>query len=140
MTSNVILGQWVNKSVENGLDDPYKTSYCDSKETTTVYLKLEMVDNKIALYVKGGYFCDEEIYVETAFLVDGKYEKYNFNGITINNDILVFIGNLGAETCFETFKKSTLMIVRSNDKTCGSDIYSFDMKNSSSAYNFVLNQ
>jgi hypothetical protein len=135
------FSQWVNKSVDNGLDTPYKIAYCDSKQTTTFYAKLEKSTNGMAFYVSGGYFCEDAILVDLAFKVNGEWKKYQFVGTTSSSKSSLFIiDDLTTDACFEHFKSATDMVMRINDNVCGSDDYTFNMTNSTNSYNFVYNQ
>ena len=135
------FSQWTTQAVDNGLDKPYKIAYCDSKETSTFYAKLEKTSKGMAFYVSGGYFCEDIILVDVSFQVKGEWKKYQFVGSTSSSKKTLFIiDDLTTQTCFEDFKSATDMVMRINDKVCGNDDYSFSMSNSTSSYNFVFNQ
>jgi hypothetical protein len=135
------FSQWMTKAVDNGLDNPYKIAYCDSKQTDTFYAKLEKTSKGTAFYVSGGYFCEDAILVDLAFKVDGEWKKYQFVGYTSSSKKSLFIiDDLTTQTCLEDFKSATDMVMRINDNVCGSDDYTFNMANSTSSYNFVFNQ
>lgn len=61
--------QWVNKSVKNDFDEPYRICYTESSNSN--YLKLENVDGEISFYMQGGYYCDENPLIDLAFIVKG---------------------------------------------------------------------
>jgi hypothetical protein len=135
------FSQWVTKAVDNGLDNPYKIAYCDSKETSTFYAKLEKTTLGMGFYVSGGYFCDDYSYVDISFLIGAEWKRYRYLGKkSTSSETLFILDDITTTDCFEDFKKASSMIMRINDDTCGADIYRFTMTNSTSAYNFVFNQ
>lgn len=141
MLSGVAFGQWKTESVDNGLDTPYKIAYCDSKQTSTFYAKLEKTSLGMAFYVSGGYFCENKILVDLGLKVNGEWKKYQFVGEPSSSKKTLFIiDDLTSETCFQDFKSASEMVMRINDYVCGSDDYTFNMTNSTSSYNYVFNQ
>jgi len=135
------FSQWVTKAIDNGLDNPYKIAYCDSKLSDSFYAKMEKSQSKMAFYVSGGFFCEDAILVDVAFKVNGEWKKYQFVGTTSSTKKTLFIiDDLTTSTCFEDFKSATDMVMRISDNVCGSEDYSFNMANSTNAYNFVNNQ
>ena len=141
LLSGKAFGQWVNKSVDNGLDNPYKIAYCDSKQSSMFYAKLEKTSKGTAFYVSGGYFCEDAILVDVSFKVNEEWKKYQFVGTTSSSKKSLFIiDDLTSQTCFEDFKSATDMFMRIKDNVCGSDDYTFNMTNSTNSYNFVFNQ
>lgn len=138
LASTSLFGQWLTQSVDNGLDAPYNIAYCDSKETSTFYAKLEKTSKGIAFYVSGGYFCDEIMVVDAGFKVNGEWKKYKFTGELSSSKKTVFLlDDLTSSTCFEDFKNATDLVIRINDVTCGKSDYTFSMTNSTNSYNFV---
>jgi hypothetical protein len=139
MTSS-LFSQWVNLTAGEG-SAKYNIAYCDSKETPTVYCKLEKSDDEILFYLSGGYFCEDYIDVTVDFLVNLKWEQFKFQAIRSESAKTLFIiDNITLSSCFESFKKSSSMIIGINDLTCGYDFYTFSMTNSTKSYDFVLKQ
>lgn len=145
LTFNNAFGQWVNKFVDNGFDEPYKICYNSAKNDDDVLAKLEFADydgsGRIIFYIQGGYFCGETIKADISFLVNGVYEKYSTNGdVASDHESLFLIHDLRNDIILENFKKASMMKIRINDDICGEEIYTFSMTGSTSAYNYVLNQ
>lgn len=140
MTIGLVLSytasaQWVSKTVDNGLDDPYKIAYTESGGR---FLKLENIDGKILFYLDGGYTCEERVNVDLSFMVKGEYKKYSFYAVTSEDSKAVFMmTNLLTQDCLEDFKASTTVKMRVNDVTCGAEIYEFKMSGSTAALNFM---
>ena len=130
--------QWVYKTVDNGLDSPYKIAYTESGGK---FLKLENIDGKLLFYLEGGFTCDTRVIVELSFMVKGEYKKYSFNGVTSEDSKAVYIiSNLLNQDCLDDFKASSMIKMRVNDITCGTVIYEFKMSGSTAACNFMVNE
>jgi len=131
-----INAQWVNKTVNNDFDDPYRICY--TAPNNGVILKLENVEGLISFYLSGGYYCDESPVVDLSFIVNGVAKKYSREcSISSDNKIVWLINDLLIEEMLTDFKNCNTLKVRVNDYTCSSEIYSFNMSGSSSAINFI---
>ena len=130
--------QWVYKTITDGFDDPYKIAYTDNP--TGAYLKMENVDGKIAFYIKGGYFCDDQVTYDFVFQLG--QEVYKVSGIGLkseSSDMIFFTPNLLDEE-FQTvdwFKKCSKLKIRINETYCSTEYYEFNMSKSSSALDFM---
>ena len=131
-----INAQWVNKTINNDFDDPYRICY--TAPNNGVILKLENVEGLISFYLSGGYYCDESPVVDLSFIVNGVAKKYSREcSISSDNKIVWLINDLLIEEMLTDFKNCNILKVRVNDYTCSSEIYSFNMSGSSSAINFI---
>ena len=83
--------QWINKSVKNDFDAPYRICHTSLKQSE--YLKLENVDGEIVFYMQGGYYCDDYPYIDMVLYVNGETKRYTFSGIksTDSNDFGFFV-------------------------------------------------
>lgn len=141
LTFNNAFSQWVNKSVNNGFDEPYKIAYNRSKENNNIMVKLENVDDEIAFYIQGDFFCESDVRVDISFLINGEYKKYFATGtLSSDNTCLFLIDDMRSDVTLNDFKMSSAMKMRVNDPTCGELILNFSMAGSTSAMNFVKNQ
>ena len=134
--ANVSLAQWTNKNVDNGFDDPYKICY--TKESNKAILKLENVDGEIALYLQGGYFCDDNLRVDISLMVNGQWEKYSTIGTKSEDSKAVFlIDDLASSELIINFLNATSIKLRVNETYCETEYYQFNMSGSTSAYKFI---
>jgi hypothetical protein len=129
--------QWVNKSVNNDFDAPYRICHTNLKQDQ--YLKLENVEGEIAFYMDGGYYCDENPTVDLAFIINGAVKNFSVNStISLDKETVWIIDNLLVHPeIISAFKSCSTLKVRVNDSVCGSDTYSFSMSGSTSALNFI---
>jgi hypothetical protein len=128
--------QWINKSVKNDFDAPYRICYTNLQQHE--YLKLENVDGEIVFYMQGGYYCDENPVVDLSFIVNGVAKKYSREcSISSDNETVWLINDLLIEEMLSDFKNCSILKVRVNDYTCSSEIYSFNMSGSQSAISFI---
>jgi len=135
--SNVSLGQWVLKNVNNAFDDPYKICYSNS--SNGVIMKLENLDGPIVFYLSNGYFCDEVISTDISYLVNGVYKRYNVNAITSKDKTALFlVVDLLSYDMAKDFRNASSVSIRVNETHCRSDIYEFNMMNSSKALDFIV--
>lgn len=135
-TSIASFSQWTFKTVNNGLDEPYKIAY--SKSDNSTVLKLEKTSNGIAFYIQGGYHCEEYPSVDLSFNVAGEYKRYSLSAYTSSDREAVFlIDDLLSSEILEDFKKSSELTIRINETYCHSDLYKFSMSKSESALNFI---
>jgi hypothetical protein len=131
--------QWINKSVNNDFDAPYRICYTETNNSG--YLKLENIDGLISFYIKGGYYCDDNPIVDLSFIVKGVIKKYIINTtISESNEIVWLIDDLMNTEFIEDFKSCSTLKLRVNDSVCGSETYSFNMAGSTSAINFITNK
>lgn len=129
--------QWVNKSVKNDFDAPYRICYTNLKQNE--YLKLENVDGEIVFYMQGGYYCDEAPRIDLAFIINGVAKNFSVDGsISSDNEAVWIIHNLLENSDIVlAFKTCSTLKVRVNDSVCGTNTYSFNMSGSTSAINFI---
>lgn len=129
--------QWVNRTINNDFDAPYKICYTDSKQST--FLKLENISGEIYFYMGGGYFCDEAPIIDLAFIINGVATNFSLEGsISSDNKSLWIIDNLlEDEEILKAFKDCSILKIRINDSVCSSETHSFNMSGSTSAINFI---
>lgn len=129
--------QWVNKTVDNGFDNPYRICY--TAEHNDAILKLENVDGSIYFYLQGGYTCDEYPTVDLSFLVNESWVKYS-EPMVVSEDrkIIWIVNNLYESNILSDFKMCSTLKIRVNDISCSSEIFTFNMSGSSSALKFII--
>lgn len=136
---NSFNAQWSYQTVDNSFDEPYKIA--NSNRNNNAILKLENVYGDIAFYLQGGYFCDEEPTVEMIFIVNGQNKKYYLSATkSADNTCLFLIENLAESNIFTDFKACSSMKIRVNESYCQTEVYTFNMAKSTTAFNYVLNQ
>lgn len=137
LTSNA---QWVTKSVNNGIDDPYRIAFCvDTRDKAL--LKLEESQGLIALYITGSYFCDDETTVDIAMTIGKDVNRYHFIAMRSQDHKTVFFVADILNDDFADFRKDFIsassLIIRVNESHCTSDIYKFIMTGSTKALEFM---
>lgn len=131
--------QWTNKNVDNGFDDPYRICYTETNNLG--YLKLENVDGQIYFYINGKYCCDDSPVIDLSFIVNGQPVKYYCTGaVSENRETIYILDDFLNSAVVESFKYCTTLNIRVNDTVCHNEIYSFNMKGSASAINFITNK
>lgn len=140
LMAKTTYSQWVFKTIDNGIDVPYKIAYCTSSDKKGL-LKMEQGDEGVALYLTGSYFCDENPSVDVALMVNGEPQRYNFYGYKSqdNETVFIIVNMLDEDRVqfLKDFKMCTKFIIRINETHCTSDIYSFNMLNSIKAFEFM---
>lgn len=141
--AQISFGQWTYKTVNNGLDDPYKICY--NENIFEELFKMEQTDNGDALtvYIKAQGLCDESgINTDLAFLVNGKWIKYDFTCNSIKDNMIVVIGNILSEDNKDIlyyFKVASKIKFRFNYEDCEETTHEFNMTGSTKAINFMTN-
>jgi len=131
--------QWVNKTINNGFDEPYRICYTATNNLG--YLKLENVDGQIYFYLNGKYCCDDSPVVNLSFIVNGVTVKYYCTAnVGDNKDVVWILEDFLNSTVVESFKNCSTLNIRVNDTVCNEEIYSFNMSGSTSALNFIINK
>jgi hypothetical protein len=164
---NLTFGQWKTELIDNQLDAPTKTAYCNEQNGSSV-LKLININNQIVLMLTGLEVCKVE-YIDVALVVNGISKKYmlitfrkiNQSGLLLDDNILVYseaeklnedVGRINVMSPFynstssltnflSDFKSCTKMIIRprqSQSPCASSIIYNFIMTGSTKAINFVI--
>jgi hypothetical protein len=130
--------QWSYERVDNGFDDPYRIAY--TKVNNNAILKLENVGGSIAFYLQGKYFCDPYPMVEMSFLVGSEYKKFYVEGVlNDDSDCIFLLNDINGSNILDAFKSCSIMKLRVNDTDCSTEIYTFNMTKSSSAFTYILN-
>lgn len=144
------LAQWQTKTVNNHLDDPYRIAYCKDVSRNT-YLKLERVihcdmrdslfvcDTQVALYITGGYYCDDNLVVDLGFVVGNDSRRFSVTGTKSGDAETVFIlDDLRADKdVLAAFQQCSSLVVRVNESHCDDDYYKFNMTGSFRALRFI---
>lgn len=144
------LAQWQTKTVDNHLDDPYRIAFCKDV-SRNAYLKLERViqcdmrdsllvcDTQVALYISGGYYCDENLIVDLGFVVGDNSRKFSVTGTKSGDAETVFIlDDLRADKdVLAAFQQCSSLVVRVNESHCDDDYYKFNMTGSIKALRFI---
>jgi hypothetical protein len=132
--------QWVSKTVNNGIDEPYRIAYCRSSDETAS-LKLEKVDSSVAFYLSGGYHCDGYSSVDIGLTIGSETKRYSFETWTSSDKRTVFIlddiRSVENVEFLKDFQRSTKLSIRINESHCENDYYSFIMTGSTRALNFI---
>jgi len=137
--SQISYSQWVNKNVDNKIDEPYKITYCYSNNKTGV-IKLENVGGKVGFYISGGYYCDDYPYIDMALNVNGETKIYTFSGIkSTDSHTLFIIDDILTEypDFLEHFKKSSSLLMRIDETHCTDNYYEFNISGSNKAVEFI---
>lgn len=141
--TNMAYSQWVFQTVDNGIDVPYKIAYNSSSDKKAI-LKMEQSREGVALYVSGSYFCDESPSIDVALMVNSEPQRYRFYGFksSDNETVFILLNMLESEQAqfLRDFKASTKFIVRINETHCTSDIFTFNMMNSTKAFEFMAKE
>jgi hypothetical protein len=136
---SISFSQWKMRSVDNGFDEPYKIAL--TAKNNGSFLKLENVEGDIFFYIQEGYFCDEEPLVELVFVVNGQNVKYSiYASNNSEGDCVFFCTDLMNNEMLNAFKKCSSVKIRINQDYCDTYVYTFNMSQSTSALNFVINQ
>lgn len=136
LTVGLVNAQWTKKTVNNGLDEPYKICY--TATNNGAFLKLEGDASEIAFYVAGGYYCEDSPLVDISFLVNNQWQRHSLWGnTTSDNKAVFFTMNLQNEPFFKDFLNATSVKLRVNETYCENEVYQFNMTGSTSAFNFL---
>lgn len=136
MVLSIGHSQWSYKTINNGFDDPYRVAY--TAQNNGAILKLEKVGDEVSFYITGGYYCDENPIVNLVFVVDGKDDKFYSESHTSSDNETVFImDNILTSNLLNPFKNCTSIRIRVNESYCDTKTYTFNMKGSTAALNFI---
>ena len=131
-----VNAQWTYKAVNDDFDGSFKVAYTET--VNNAWLKLELSDGDVAFFIKGGYYCDAKPSIDLVFLVNGEPKKYTVTGFTSEDRNIVFIDlYLNKSEMLESFKNASKLKITINQEVCTDDVYIFDMKNSTAAFNFI---
>jgi hypothetical protein len=135
--SCIANGQWVNKKVDNGFDDPYKICYTES--SGEILLKMENIGGEIGLYLSGDFWCETDPIVDFSFLVGEEYIRYSDVCVVAGefNNILIITTDIEISNIFSDFKKCTKLKIRVNQTDCDNRLYTFNMTGSTAAFKFI---
>jgi hypothetical protein len=140
LSVGVCKAQWVNKTSDNGFDDPYNYSICTAAENNRIWLKLEkLTDSSVLLYIFMMYVCKDKPLIDYSFKTDTGYFKTSDIGLKDDEGKRIYLmyelslnNTLGNIWC-----RSLQLRIRISDGACGTDIYTFNMTGSASALRWV---
>jgi hypothetical protein len=131
--------QWSYRTVNNGFDDPYRIAY--TARSNGAILKLEKVEDRISFYITGEYYCEEYPVVDLVFIVNGQELKfYSESHTSSDNDAVFIMDDILTSNLLDPFKSCSLIRVRVNESYCSTKTYSFNMKGSSAALNYIKSE
>lgn len=139
MVLSVGHSQWTYKVVNNGFDDPYRVAYTAVNDGAI--LKLEKVENIVAFYITGGYYCEDYPIVDLVFVVNGEDVKFYCEATTADDRETVFIiDDILTSNALDAFKNCSILKVRVNESYCDTKTYFFNMKGSTAALNYIKSE
>lgn len=139
MMLSVGHSQWTYKVVNNGFDDPYRVAYTAVNDGAI--LKLEKVENIVAFYITGGYYCEDYPIVDLVFVVNGEDIKFYCEATTADDRETVFIiDDILTSNALDEFKNCSILKVRVNESYCDTKTYFFNMKGSTAALNYIKSE
>jgi len=139
---NLSNAQWVYKTINNSIDPSYKIAYDRSTDDSAV-LKMEKTHEGLALYLSGGYHCDENTTVDIAMIVGKETFRYTFQAYKSSDSQTIFIiddllsEDLEIQTFLSNFKSCSKFLIRINESHCTDDYYEFLMTGSTKAVEFM---
>jgi hypothetical protein len=132
-----VSAQWVNKTIDNGFDTPFKKAYVnDADNNCLLILEEGLVEPFMAIV--GLFYCDDIAIVDFVFTVNGNKQHFTVNAYKSDDDVYYFKESIWTAEFKQAFISSTTLKVRINQEYCGSDMYSFNMSKSTAAYNFIV--
>lgn len=138
LISNISIAQWKYETVNKPFETPYPIAY--NRNAANALLKLENADGTIVFYLTDVYFCTEYPTVDISFLINGKREEYTKECFRSDDGETIFISldAEGLEDFVPNFKAATSISLKVNEEgDCTTYIYTFDMKGSTAAYNYM---
>lgn len=138
LVSNISAAQWKYETVSKPFETSYPIAY--NRNAANALLKLENADGTIVFYLSDIYFCTEYPDVDISFLINGKREEYTKECFRSEDGETIFISLdiEGLKDFVPNFKAATSISIRVNEQSdCTTYTYTFDMKGSTAAYNYM---
>lgn len=137
---HISFGQWVNETVDNGIEPTYHIcyNYSNGLSSDEFIAKLENVKGKIAFYVASKDFCYDYDFAFVYFTVNGALKTHMLKGsIGEDGQNIFLVDNLNSSKLLYDFKVASDMRIDFFYDSCPQNIANFDMKGSTSAYHFI---
>jgi hypothetical protein len=137
---HISFGQWVNETVDDGIEPTYHIcyNYSNGLSSDEFIAKLENVNGEIAFYVASNAFCYDYDFAVVYFTVNGALKKHVLKGsIGEDGKNIFLVDNLISSKLLYDFKAASDMRIDFFYDSCPHNIANFDMKGSTSAYNFI---
>jgi hypothetical protein len=131
-----LSAQWTYETIDNGFDGKFKIAICQDGQGN--FAKLYGGQGEpLGLLLYTGYNCFERPKVEVILLINGQWVKYETVGLNSSDSKKVYIFDdiRGSEA---NWKAATEMRIRHDDDHCGTRIYTFSMKGSTAAFDFMV--
>lgn len=138
--STASFGQWKYDQVVDATTGAYKIAYVRDSEKSTAFLKMELYESSLVLYLQDSYICGQEVYVSAIFVTPiYKKEVVFFGRVSENGEVMFLEKNLKAAFFRDLFKQSTQVVMKLHTNECAEDVYyQFFMSGSTAAYNFMI--
>jgi hypothetical protein len=146
MVSANCYSQWTFKTINSDFDGSFKKAY--TPISTTGYLFMEEINpddtanyKLPVLALRGSYFCDDETAIDLILVVNGVNKKYQPIATKSTDSKYYFFNmNIWTDEFISDFKNASKCMIRANQEHCTDDLFTFNMDNSASAFNFVVNR
>jgi hypothetical protein len=137
--STASFGQWQYDQVVDATTGAYKIAFVKDTEFPKAFLKMEMYEGNLVLYLQDTYICGQEVYVSAIFVTPlYKKEVVFFGRVSENGEVMFLEKNLKAAFFRDLFKQSTEVVLKLTTQECADTYYQFLMSGSSAAYNFMV--
>ena len=136
MIASLTHAQWNYDRIVDESND-YVIAY--NKDQESGYLKMEVSNNKIILYIQDNFY-EDDAYVSAIFATpQGNYEV-KFHGVTKNNgDLLLLETDLANAYYLNYFKQATQLVFKIQFDNYVDSYYAFNMRYSTAAFNYLYN-
>lgn len=126
--------QWAAKTIDNKVDPIYKVAF--TKEYNHTDLRMQMVDNRLVLYLAGKFWCEGTPILDLSFFNGNKKTTYSGKGTVVGEfrNVISISFDLELEDFFEDFRKADELKIIIVQEDCPKEFYKYNVE----GFNYVV--
>ena len=136
--STASFSQWKYDYVVDPVGGDYKIAYSKDSEDPSTFLKLEMYQSNMVMYIQTNNMCGKNVFVSAIFVTPQFSREVTLIGFVTPDESIVYLEkDMRTSSFLSLFKQSTEVVLKVTADECEDRYFQFFMSGSTAAYNFM---
>jgi len=136
--STASFSQWKYDYVIDPVEGNYKIAYAKDTEDKSAFLKMEIYESNVIMYVQANEMCGKRVFVSAIFVTPQFNREVPLIGfITPDESVMYLEKDMKSSSFLSLFKQSSEVVMKVTSDECEDRYYQFFMSGSTAAYNFM---
>ena len=136
--STISFSQWNYDYVVDALGGDYKIAYARDTEDSRAFLKLEVYQSNVIMYIQADEICGKSVLVSAIFVTPQFNREITFIGLVTPDETIIYLErDMKTSSFLNLFKQSTEVVIKVTTDECVDRYFQFFMSGSTAAYNFM---